>query len=374
MGNRIPGRSIIVAGFGVEHSWDAPGNEVNVASPYVPAGGRVVELEDASSFETGDKIIITHPCSQAWLDAIGGGGTMSDPPWREGQFPILFYRTVEGIYGNKVKLDVPLYYQLDQSLAQATVRKYENDHMLNHIGIENLRVDIIPREGSVTEHAETAISIAGLEHGWVRNTELLHFQLSGVKTSAAVNISVLNNRAVDPVQEIVSPWMYNFNAFIGSQQILFSGNFASGGRHHYVVNGNSSASGIVFHKNISSDANAPSEGHRQWSCGILYDGHQDIDGPKAGMAPILLALYNRGDLGTAHGWSAVNSVAWNCDVNKGMLVVQKPPTGQNFAIGCSGGRVTGSGRFDFPKGYLEGSNKEGLEPESLYEAQLAARK
>jgi hypothetical protein len=56
----------------------------------------------------------------------------------------------------------------------------------------------------------------------------------------------------------------------------------------------------------------------------------------------------------------------------GTLVVQKPPTAQNYAIGCFGD-VTGSGPFGQPVGHIEGTGRPGLTPPSLFQAQLADR-
>ena len=54
-----------------------------------------------------------------------------------------------------------------------------------------------------------------------------------------------------------------------------------------------------------------------------------------------------------------------------MTPVQKPPIGQNYAIGCTG-NVNNKGPFVQPAGYIEGTGKD-LLIESLYEAQLSER-
>jgi hypothetical protein len=90
---------------------------------------------------------------------------------------------------------------------------------------------------------------------------------------------------------------------------------------------------------------------------------------------MVLCLYNRGHYGTSHGWAAAHSVAWNCDVGGGTLILQKPPTAQNYAIGCAG-TVAGAkppAPFAEPQGYIEGTSRPGLSPTSLYRAQLAER-
>jgi hypothetical protein len=92
----------------------------------------------------------------------------------------------------------------------------------------------------------------------------------------------------------------------------------------------------------------------------------------------VLGLYNRVAMGTGHGWAAVHSVLWNCDVNAsyGKIGLQQPPTAQNYAIGCFAKTITGNpvNASNFTLGYVEGQNKTGLVPTSLYEAQLQARK
>jgi hypothetical protein len=107
---------------------------------------------------------------------------------------------------------------------------------------------------------------------------------------------------------------------------------------------------------------------------MLYDNHKDINMKR----DFVLGLYNRVAMGTGHGWAAVHSVLWNCDVNEnyGEIGIQKPPTAQNYAIGCFAKSITGVpiSNSNFPIGYVEGKNTAGLEPTSLYEAQLAERK
>ena len=104
---------------------------------------------------------------------------------------------------------------------------------------------------------------------------------------------------------------------------------------------------------------------------MLYDNIVESDPNKDGIT--LLALYNHGDYGTGHGWGNAHSVAWNYDVGTGRGLIQRPPTAQNYAIGGAG---TFAGKkppapFDHPEGHIEGVDKPGLVPESLYERQLA---
>ena len=167
--------------------------------------------------------------------------------------------------------------------------------------------------------------------------------------------------------------MYNFNTYLYSQLNLFSNCYARNGRHHYVSNGTSTTSGNVFLRCTSDATNSVNEGHRQWTQGMLYDNHKEINLKR----DFVLGLYNRVAMGTGHGWAAVHSVLWNCDVTSGYgkIGLQKPPTAQNYAIGCFAKTITGNpiSASNFTRGFVEGQNIAGIQPVSLYEAQLAAR-
>lgn len=187
-------------------------------------------------------------------------------------------------------------------------------------------------------------------------------------TAGATQVTVADCRALDPRGRIEGGRRYNFDAEARSQQILFTECAATGGRHSGIVNGGGSASGIVFHRLTATGSSASSEGHRRWSQGILFDNHTELR-PDTDRT---LMLGNRGDYGTAHGWAAVNSVAWNCDAAGTEIVVQQPPTAQNYAIGCRG-KVDGNGPFKEPAGEIQGTGRSEVTPGSLYEAQRADR-
>jgi hypothetical protein len=77
-------------------------------------------------------------------------------------------------------------------------------------------------------------------------------------------------------------------------------------------------------------------------------------------------------MGSGHGWAGANQVFWNCKGKEAS--VQSPwVSAKNYNIGFIGDK--GKGAFaDRPDGVWEGHNKPGLQPESLYLAQLYARK
>ncbi|RMG69192.1 MAG: T9SS C-terminal target domain-containing protein [Bacteroidetes bacterium] len=372
VGNVPDQRDILVLGGGSDTRWAGrvANTKVNLSSDRVLVGQYAIEVEDPGPFASGDNVVIYHPCTQAWLDAIDGGGTAGDDNWSLGSQPLVFNRRVVAIDGNTLWLDVPVYNTLDRSLSPSYVYVYDRAGLVTQVGLESLRIDIETAGGDDEAHAWNAVGLVQVEDAWVKGCTFLHFGLAGVYTQTATRVTIADCRALDPVAQVTGSRMYNFNLVQASSQVLVRNCHATNGRHHYVSNGTSSVSGCVFLRCTSAGAYTSSEGHRRWSMGLLYDNHVETSVRSQGLR--LLALYNRGDYGTGHGWSVAHSVAWHCDVGTGQLLVQKPPTAQNYAIGCSG-QINGNGPFNAPVGYIEGANTPGLVPESLYEAQLAAR-
>ncbi len=380
-------RSVIVAGGGSETRWReaVSGSYRDIVSDTILVGERSFLVSDASVFSVGDNVIIYHPCTQEWLTAIDSGGTYwqlpgaepgVDLPWEVGSQPLVFNRYITDISGNLITVDVPFYNHLVRSLSQSQIYKYSRTGIRTQIGIENLRIDIQTSGNNDDYHAWNAIDLFQIEDAWVRNCTMLHFGLSAVRTNTATRITVENCQGLDPHSQLEGGNRYNFQVYNASQQILVKNCHATNGRHHYVSNGTSWTSGIVFLDCTSSGAFTSSEGHRRWTMGMLYDNLIELDGPRPGYNPRLLGLYNRGYYGTSHGWGAAHSVAWNCDVAGGDLIVQQPPTAQNYAIGCSGINITGQSPpapFPDPGGYIEGTNLAGLTPRSLFLAQLQDR-
>jgi hypothetical protein len=379
-------RTALLAGGGTSSKWaqQISGSKTNITTDTIYVGEKEFEVENISPFSVGDNIIIFHPSTDGWLQAIDYGGTHSgesgsdpeDIPWAPGDENILYNRYIKEINGNKITIDAPVFNTLIRNNSQSYVYKYARTGLKTNIGIENLRIDMETAGGLDELHGWQGIDLYLIEDAWVRNCTMIHFGQSGIRTNTASRITIENCNAIDPVSKIEGERRYNFNMYTASQLILLKNCNATNGRHHYVSNGFSYTSGCVFLDCTSRGAYTSSEGHRRWTQGFLFDNHIELDGPRPGLNPRLLGLYNRGYYGTSHGWGIAHSVAWNCDVANGDLIVQKPPTAQNYAIGCSGANITGvkpPSPFDEPEGYIEGTNTPNLNPRSLFIAQLEER-
>ncbi|MBM4168974.1 MAG: T9SS type A sorting domain-containing protein [Ignavibacteria bacterium] len=380
-GNTPHQRTVLIAGGPSETKWShvlAGTQPTDIVSDTVYVGARTFKVADATNLNIGNNVIIYHPVTQAWLNAIGGGGTASDPPWTTSTaVPIVYNRYVVAKDGNTITIDAPLFATLVRSLSQSYVYRYARTNLRTNIGIERLRI-VIEAPGTTTDangdenHAWDAVLFRLVEDAWARKVTTLHFGQSGFKTATASRITIDSCSAIRPISIIDGERRYNFNTYTASNLILFKDCYASYGRHDYVSNGTSLVSGIVFYNCVSDSTYNPSEGHRWWSQGLLYDNLIIRNPTTTGM---VLGLYNRGDYGTGHGWAAVHSVAWNVNAGTRRIIIQKPPTAQNYAIGCVG-TVTGTfppAPFNQPEGFIEGTGRPGLWPQSLYLAQLQER-
>lgn len=371
MGNSPEQRTLIVIGSNGESSWDdeVPGSRVAITSEYVPAGSRTFEVEDASKFSVGDNVVIRHPSTEKWLAAVNFGDTATDGPWVPGDLDMVFNRFITQIEGNKIKVATPLYHELDRSLTQAYVFITTRKNLVTNVGIESLRVDIQASgpEDEDEGHVWNGVAFEGVEDCWATNIAVLHFGHAGITLRNASRCTILNSSATDPVSIITGGRRYNFEVASHSNNILFENCHATKARHAFVSNGASSVAGIVFKDCHSSEDFTASESHRRWGQALLYDqtSHHSTTTNR------VLGLYNRGDWGTGHGWTGTHQVAWNVSAPNNQIVIQKPPIGQNYCIGCIA-RVDNQGPFIHPAGWIESTGRH-VFPASLYEAQLSER-
>jgi len=362
-------RTLIVIGGNEKTRWrdEVPGSRVNITSEYVPAGSRTIKVEDASKYSEGDNMIIRHPSTNEWLAAVDYGGTAGDVLWQPGEIDIYFNRFITRIEGNKIKLDAPLYHEIDHSLSQAYAWIFTRSNLVTESGIENLRIDIETNGGEDEDHIWNGIRFTRVEDCWAKNVTVLHFGFAGFFFEDASRSTVLNCSALEPISIITGSRRYNFNLGYASNNILFKNCHATEGRHAFVSNGTSTVSGIVFTNCSSADDHTSSESHRRWGQGILWDKTS----MNSNNTTRVLGLYNRGDYGTGHGWTGTSLVAWNVSAPGNQIVLQKPPIGQNYAIACNA-TVNNNGPFYHPAGWIEGTG-ENVTPASLYEAQLSER-
>jgi hypothetical protein len=350
----------------------------SVITPRVIVGAYSLDVENASQFCVGDAVVIVQPSTEAWLASVDFGGAFpersrNNTVWRPGEIDIRYHRYIVAINRNTITFDAPVYDNLNRQLSQSYVAKFDDVNVTRNVGIEKIFVDIETAGGDSEEHARDCIVFRRVENCWARCVTTQHFFYAGILFSnGSTRSTAIDCRAVEPRGIRTGARFYNF-CVQEAQLILFENCFANGGRHSYISNGCSLDSGIVFLNCVCDNATDTNEGHRRWPQALLFDNLHVINPASRTTFNRAIGLYNRGSWGTAHGWAAAHSVAWNCVVPEGArIVIQKPPGAQNYGIGGIG-EITGQGPFEASAGYIEGANKPGLMPRSLYKAQLNLR-
>lgn len=395
-------RNVIILGYDAGSWTNGKEHETDILDELVPVGSYTIRIARNGNYEVGDAICLYHPCSDKWLEAVKYGEV--GPPgsdyaqqyaWTNSTAPITYHRYVKQIEHSatetKITLDAPVFYPLNRSLSQSTVYKFSNI-VARNIGIENLRVDINANTRPDEKHAWNCIQFRNAEDCWARDVVTAHFGKSGLYTTRTTRTTFERCYALDPVAQTTGERMYNFSFSSQSQLILLKDCYARGGRHNYISNGTSTVSGCVIYRCQSEGSRTRSEGHRMWSQGLLFDSYEDFNPTTSNTSLPVLGLFNRWQQGSGHGWASANSVLWNCNVRtdytseqalinspkkaKSIIHCEKPPTSQNYAIGCFLEDINDITTWSEGKtlGYVEGTNRAGLQPSSLYEAQLQERK
>jgi hypothetical protein len=366
-GNNTAAR--VVLGSGYDNGWndDWQGTRTNITTSLVTVGSRVFQVADASRLSTGDNIIIVQPLTTAWLAAVNNGETGNDPAWTIDLGPIMYNRRIVGRRGNELTIDAPVFHHLDASLSQPYVYRTRRSGIVNHVGIENLWVDTEFIETTPETHTANSIEVVGAEDAWIRDVVTIRFTYAGVRLENAVRVTVMDVEANDPKANRDVGRMHNFALDARSQLVLFTGCHAQNGRHHFAASAPMSSSGNVFLRSSSTSPmdDETSGAVRPFNQGVLFDNVSEMGLGSA-------ALGCTSENGLTNGWTAVHSVLWNYRFDRARGYVEKPPTGQNYAIG----RGSLSGRIgacaNTMPGFIE-QNSGPLRQESLYEAQLCDR-
>lgn len=385
------------------------GTRMRITDTRVPLGARSVNVERAGVFKPGDRVIVDRPSPAAWIAALGMdklAASTTKPGvknWTPGGFDLRSERTVVAVEGAKITLDAPIFQTIEARFGGATMVRYREPGRIQHAGVESLRIvsvfdktkfkarrGLTPaqevRQLEDEDHAWIGVALDRIRHGWVSRVTVVHAGYSAVHCqSQAMQTTVQDCAFIDPVSQHEGGRKYSFGA--NGQFGLFLRCYARNGRHDFVL-GARVAGPNVFLDCTADEASSASEPHHRYGTGCLWDNvrlHGDAE----------LQAVNRGDSGTGHGWAGANNVFWNCEAM--VILVMKPPTAQNYAIGWSGAtdaatlnvaarfgerleRIGERGRvkFELPPqpllgdGHIE-SPKAPVAPRSLYLRQLQDR-
>jgi hypothetical protein len=345
------------------------GSIANITADIIPIGSYSIPVDDVSIFNIGDRVIINHRSTEAWLQAIDYGGvTVSSKQWSPGMADITYNRVIDSIAENTLFLDAPVFNVLDRSLSQSTVQKYNSSGFTQLNGLENLRLEF-EKNNTIENYGVVFLQSS---ESWASKVSIMDVTRDGFQTNTAHHITIDSTEVRGFSQVENGGWAYLYNLNESSQLILIKNSKAWEGRHNFISNGKSSVSGCVFYNVESGKALYNSEGHRLWTHGLLFDNFKHKADQPGRNRP--LALMNRNDAGSGHGWATVNSVVWNSDMGvEGDLWIQKAPTAQNWSIGTKAREVLNKGFGPGADAWVEVPDNSDPEIPSLYLAQLNDR-
>ena len=333
---------------------EVAGTRKKVTTSYVAAGAKSFNVESATGFAVGDKIILRVEPNSAWITLLD----MAQYGWTPSAYNMNYLRTIIKIVGNTVTIDAPVVDPIDVTYKAAYIYNYTWTKIEN-IGVENIRFSSVFSSTTDENHAWTAISINRAQHCWVRNSNFYHFGYSAVYVQDfGVNVSVLNCQNLEPISQTTGGRKYSFN--VNGQLTLVKDCYTNGGRHDYVT-GSTTSGPNAFVKCKADNMKADIGPHHRWATGLLFD---NVIGSGA------QNVQNREASGSGHGWAGAQTLFWNCTSSK--FIVQKPPEHLNWAIGCKG-NVTDVGDWHTGNPGIWQSTGNFVPPQSLYEKQLADR-
>lgn len=331
--------------------------EINITDGYVPVNAFTFHVASTANLKAGDKIIVHRPSTQDWINLLGAetfGGGLSALGWKPGERDLFWDRTIKEIKGNEITIDAPLTTALDSAYGGGKIAKYEWPGRIEQTGIENLTLRSAYDAKNLKDEAHRwmAITMENVSDSWVRQVVFEHFAGSAVFVLATGNrITVEDCKSLAPISEIGGQRRYTFWTMGG--QTLFQRLYSEEGFHDFST-GFCAPGPNAFVQCMSIHSQSFSGAIDSWASGVLFDVVR-IDGQP-------LSLKNREQDGQGAGWSAANSLLWNCTAAK--IDCYKPPMAQNWSFG-SWAQFGGDG-------YWAESN-ENINPRSFYYTQLADR-
>ena len=344
------------------------GTRQPVTDDYVPVGARSFDVQNAASFHVGDAILVRRPSTANWISALGMDRIPAKPDgsqlvqWTAGSKDLKYERVISAIEGNRISIDAPLVNALQKEYGGGFVYKTEFPGRIENVGIENLRgesefdpsiLDSRKKDQFADEnHGWNCVALYAVRDAWVRNVTSRYFGYSCVNIGGnARSVTVSDCHCLQPVSQVTGGRRYSFN--VSGALNLVRDCTTEFGRHDFVTSALVPGPNVFLNctaKNAYTDAGP----HHRWATGTLFD-NVVTDGA--------LNVQNRGNSGTGHGWAGSQMVFWNCKA--GSMDVQKPPTSQNYAIGCTTPKSSGDGYW--------ASLNQPVAPRSLYRAQLKER-
>lgn len=283
----------------------------SVVDETVPAGATTFHLDSVEGITVGSRVVVQRPSTVAWIAALGmnqAPGNFADQRihWLPGSRDLTWDRTVVAVdpKSKQINLDAPVTTALERRYGAATIQVSPVAPTKN-IGVESLVVESEYDASRPTdeEHAWVAIALHQVEDAWVREVSARHFVSSVVRVGPrARRVTISGCASLEPVSELGGYRRQSF--LVEGQQVLVQHCRAENGWNDFVV-GQCAAGPNVFLDCVAMDAHNQSGAFESWASGTLFE-NVTIRGAS-------LRLTKDFEHAQGGGWTAANSVVWNCE-------------------------------------------------------------
>ena len=334
---------MIVVGAGTQVNHLEEKGAVWIEDVYVPSSSKSLTVADASQFKPGDMVSVKKMVNQRWIDDFGMGvrlrhiraglDGLQKKPWVPERYQFSHIREVTAVEGNTLTFDMPLPQSFDAKHGGGKVYKVDASGLSTHSGAESLLVksdyDTTAKDeskGSIFKNYWSGIVVSAARDSWVRDCTVKHISFTAVHIqSDSMYVTVRDCKYLEPIGVKRGGHRYAFCIAGGTGHLVYRC-YAEDSRHCFA--GGAGNMGPYAFVKCESVRGGQSEPHHRWGTGFLYDNVETHDGR--------IAVINRGDSGTGHGWAAANCMIWNSNAT-GIIVFDPETEGENnFAIGYTG--------------------------------------
>lgn len=291
------------------------GEPVSVTDETVPAGALTLGVESVEGLAVGERVVVRRPSTKEWIAALGmnrAEGSFADQRlhWTPGSRDLVWDRVITAVdrEARRVTLDAPVTTALERRYGGGTVAKVVSGAPPRVVGVEGLTLEseFDPNNTADEEHAWVAVALDNVEDAWVRGVTTRHFAGSAVRVGArARRVTVEDSRFAAPVSEVGGYRRQAF--FVEGQQVLVRRCRSEAGLNDFAV-GHAAAGPNVFLDCESGGSLGASGSFESWASGVLYE--------RVRVGGAALRLTRDDTRAQGGGWTAANSVIWNCEASE----------------------------------------------------------
>jgi len=392
---------------GWRQGWWSQAPVLTEVTQAIEAGDQSLTVASSRGLRTGQWIAVTQAlwpaASKQWSNGEWPGFQPSQRPTGSDRlFEFVYLRKITAIHGDRVRLDAPIPWRLHPK--DNTIRVVAPDESptppLENVGLSGVSIDFESKAGTARPNG-IGVTFEGVRDAWLHDVAIANVPRFGVLLTHSARVSIAES-AVQGMQDSGGGgWGYGFYIF-ASQDVLLRNTVAEQLRHGVTLSRLPTSNVVVSgHRSLGSTQDGDDSHHGPVQQ-VLFDQHQGLYG--AGLRMVYRGTKSNG----AHETLA-SGVVWNAggDRSRGLwyghgVVVDPFDAGWAMIVGVSPerwvmqdghpigappirrvpasnaphrlaalpGRAPGAATGNV---YYEGIGRSGLEPASLYEAQLQRR-